>query len=45
MRDAGGDPDDPWSNPLVRLVGGGFVLVPIGAAPLRRAAFISRSGN
>ncbi|HEX9208863.1 MAG TPA: beta-L-arabinofuranosidase domain-containing protein [Steroidobacteraceae bacterium] len=45
MRDAGGDPDDPWSDPPLRLAGGGFVLVPIGAAPLRRAAFISRSGT
>jgi DUF1680 family protein len=45
MRDADGDPEDPWSGPPLRLAGGGFVLVPIGAAPLRRAAFISRSGT
>lgn len=41
-RDSRGDPDDPWSDPPLRLLGGGFELVPIGAAPLRRAAFISR---
>ena len=44
-RDAGRDPDDPWSDPPLRLVGGDFVLMPMGAAPLRRAAFISRSGT
>jgi hypothetical protein len=44
-RDSVGDPDDPWSDPPLRLAGSGFVLVPIGAAPLRRAAFISRSGS
>jgi DUF1680 family protein len=44
-RDAGGDPDDPWSNPPLRLAGDDLVLLPIGAAPLRRAAFISRSGT
>jgi DUF1680 family protein len=44
-RDAGSDPDNPWGDPPLRLVGGDFVLVPIGAAPLRRAAFISRSGT
>lgn len=41
-RDAGGDPDAPWSDPPLRLAGDGFELVPIGAAPLRRAAFIGR---
>jgi hypothetical protein len=44
-RDVGGDPDDPWSDPPLRLAGGGFVLVPMGAAPLRRAAFIGRAGT
>jgi len=41
-RDPRSDPDDPWSEPPLRLVGDGFVLVPIGAAPLRRAGFIGR---
>lgn len=44
-RHAGGNADDPWSDSPLRLVGRGFELVPIGAAPLRRAAFISRSGT
>lgn len=45
VRDRPGDPDDPWRHPPVRLVGGGVTLVPLGAAPLRRAAFIARSGT
>jgi uncharacterized protein len=45
IRDVGADPDDPWSQPPLYLAGDGFVLVPIGAAPLRRAAFIFRSGT
>lgn len=42
VRDGLGDPDDPWGQPPVRLVGDGVTLVPLGAAPLRRAAFIGR---
>lgn len=45
VRDDGVDPDHPWRYPPVRLVGGGVELVPLGAAPLRRAAFIGRSGT
>lgn len=42
VRDPGGDPEDPWRQSPLRLVGDGVALVPLGAAPLRRAAFIAR---
>ena len=44
-RDERADPDHPWRQPPARLVGDGVVLVPLGAAPLRRAAFIVRPGT
>jgi hypothetical protein len=36
------DPDDPWSQPPLRLVRPGLTLLPLGCAGLRRAAFIAR---
>jgi uncharacterized protein len=44
-RDERADPDHPWRQPPARLFGDGVVLVPLGAAPLRRAAFIVRPGT
>jgi len=35
------DPDDPWRRTPVHLVRPGLDLVPIGCAPLRRAAFLA----
>jgi hypothetical protein len=35
------DPDDPWQRTPLHLVRPGLDLVPIGCAPLRRAAFLS----
>lgn len=37
-----GDTDDPWQHPPLALAAAGMRLVPMGSAPLRRAAFISR---
>ena len=34
--------DDPWQHPPLSLAAPGVRLVPMGSAPLRRAAFISR---
>ena len=45
VREGLGDPDDPWGQPPVKLVGDAVELVPLGTAPLRRAAFIARSGT
>lgn len=42
VREPGVDPEDPWHRPPLRLVGDGIALVPLGAAPLRRAGFIAR---
>jgi hypothetical protein len=42
---AQGDPDDPWAWAPVALERPGLRLVPMGCAPLRRAAFISRAGT
>jgi DUF1680 family protein len=44
-RPAQGDPDDPWAWVPVALERSGVRLVPLGCAPLRRAAFISRAGT
>jgi DUF1680 family protein len=35
------DPDDPWQRTPLHLVRPGLDLVPIGCAPLRRAAFLA----
>ena len=44
-RPAQADPDDPWRLSPIALERSGVRLVPMGCAPLRRAAFISRAGN
>ena len=44
-RPAQGDPDDPWAWVPVALERSGVRLVPMGCAPLRRAAFISLAGT
>jgi hypothetical protein len=41
-RDRTRDPDDPWSQPSLRLVRPGLTLLPLGCTALRRADFISR---
>ena len=41
-RDRTRDPDDPWSQPSLRLVRTGLALLPLGCTALRRADFISR---
>ena len=42
-RDLLHDPEDPWQRTPVHLVRPGLDLVPIGCAPLRRAAFLAAS--
>jgi hypothetical protein len=45
VRAAQADPDDPWRLSPISLERPGLRLVPMGCAPLRRAAFISRAGT
>ncbi len=44
-RPAQADPGDPWTLAPVVLERSDVRLVPLGCAPLRRAAFISRAGT